>query len=71
MAQPKMEAVRCLPMVVRLSNYTLGLITALVGLGIVRGWWTVALIGLVIFVVVLYSSELHAAKLEAERRHAK
>ncbi|HZS50276.1 MAG TPA: HD domain-containing phosphohydrolase [Bryobacterales bacterium] len=57
----------------RLSNYTLvlSMLAVLVGVGIIREWWTVAMMALLIFAVTLHSSHLHAAKLSAERRHAR
>jgi len=54
----------------RVSNYALVLITALVGIGILEAWWTVAVIALISFAVTLYSAQLHANKLRSERLHS-
>ncbi|HYM10157.1 MAG TPA: HD-GYP domain-containing protein, partial [Bryobacterales bacterium] len=51
-------------------NSVLLMLAALVGISIFRGWFTVALMALPIFFLVLHSSQLHTGKLSAERRHS-
>lgn len=57
----------------RNPQYTtvLFMLTALVGVSIIREWWIVALMALPIFAVTLRRSNLHACNLATERQHAR